>query len=315
MSAEPLNVCVLGGTGFVGTALVNRLTQQGHWVRVPTRNRTHGEPLRVLPTVELVEANVHDPGTLDRLVDGMDAVINLIGILNEHGRVTFQSAHVALAEKLVAALKAARVRRLVQMSALGAAAQAPSRYLRSKAGAEAHIRAAAAHLDYTIFRPSVIFGPGDSLTRRFAGLLRLSAGFLPLARTQARFTPVYVGDVADAFVRAVGGPKTFGQTYPLGGPEVMTLEQIVRLTAQVAGLPCRILRLPDALGRVQAAVLGVLPGKPLTLDNFRSLTVDSVCSGDALARLGLTAHRMMQILPGYLSPPALSSAFSRPRSN
>lgn len=301
MSAEPLNVCVLGGTGFVGAALVNRLARQGHWVRVPTRNRARGESLRVLPTVELIEANIHDPGTLDRLVTGMDVVVNLIGILNEQGGATFHLTHAALAEKLMMALKAARVRRFLQMSALGVAAQAPSGYLRSKYEAEVHIRAAA-HLDFTVFRPSVIFGPGDSLTNRFAGLLRLTGGVLPLARAGAHFAPVYVGDVADAFMLALSDRKTFGETYELGGPEVMTLEQIVRLTAREAGLSCHILRLPDALGRVQAALLGLLPGKPLTLDNFRSLTVDSVCGEEGFARLGLMPHRMMEILPTYLPP-------------
>lgn len=311
MSTEPLNICVLGGTGFLGTALVSRLTQAGHWVRVPTRNRTHGEALRVLPTVELIEANIHDPGTLDRLVTDMDVVVNLVGILNEHGRSTFQAAHAALAEKLIAALKAARVRRLLQMSSLGASAQGPSRYLRSKGEAEARIRAAT-HLDFTLFRPSVIFGPGDSLTNRFAALLRLSGGFLPLARAQARFAPVYVGDVAEAFVRALGERKTCGETYELGGPEVMTLEDIVRLTAQVAKLPCHILRLPDALGRLQAAALGLLPGKPLTLDNFRSLTLDSVCGVEGFTRLGLTPRRMMEILPGYLPPPEPADGLTLP---
>lgn len=308
MTAESLNICVLGGTGFVGSALVNRLAQAGHWVRVPTRNRAHGLHLRVLPTVELVEANVHDPGTLDRLVMDMDAVVNLVGILNEHGRTTFPLVHAALADKLVAALKAAHVRRLLHMSALGAAVRGPSGYLRSKGEAEAQLRAAT-HLDFTIFRPSVIFGPGDSLTNRFAGLLRLSGGFLPLARASARFEPVYVADVVDAFVRALGTRKTCGQTYELGGPEVMTLERIVRLTAQVAGLPCRILKLPDALGRLQAAVLGVLPGRPLTLDNFHSLTVDSVCTEDGFARLGIVPRSMSEILPTYLGPAAAPARF------
>jgi NADH dehydrogenase len=304
MVGEPMNICVLGGTGFVGTALVNRLARDGHWVVVPTRNPEHGQHLRVLPTVELATANVHDPSALDRLVTGMDAVINLVGILNEHGRCTFQLVHAALAQKLVAALKAARVRRLLQMSALGADTGAPSRYLRSKGEAEAHIRAAAAHLDFTILRPSVIFGPGDSLTNRFANLLRLSGGFLPLARPQARFSPVYVHDVTEAFARALSDRKTHGQSYELCGPQVMTLEQLVRTTAQAAGLRCLLLGLPDPIGRLQAALLGALPGKPLTLDNFRSLTLDSVCADSGCERLGIAPRTMAQILPGYLPSPA-----------
>ncbi len=297
------NICVLGGTGFVGAELVTRLVRQGHWVRVPTRSPWHGQHLRVLSTVELIEANVHDSRTLGQLLSGMDAVINLVGILNESGRTTFQSVHTDLAAKLIAAARAAKVRRLLQMSALCADREhGPSRYLRSRGEAEALIRAAAAHLDFTIFRPSVIFGPGDSLTNRFAELLRLPGSLLPLARSQTRFAPVYVGDVADAFVRALGVRSSFGETYELCGPDVLTLEQLVRMTAAVAQLPCHILRLPDALGRLQAALLGLLPGKPFSLDNFRSLTADSICMQDGLARLGIPPRHMMAVLPFYLGP-------------
>ncbi len=301
--APPMNICVLGGTGFVGTELVTRLVGEGHWVRVPTRNPAHAQHLKVLATAELVTANVHDPRTLGQLLTGMDAVINLIGILNQSGRATFQSVHADLAAKLVAAARLTKVRRLLQMSAAGADPEhAPSRYLRSKGEAERHIRAAAAHLDFTIFRPSVIFGPRDSLTNRFATLLRLGGGFLPLARSRARFAPVYVGDVADAFVRTLEDRGSFGETYELCGPEVLTLEQLVRLTAAAARLPCHILRLPDALGLLQAMLLGLLPGKPLSLDNFRSLTVDSICTQDGLARLGISPRHLMAILPFYLGP-------------
>ena len=175
--AQPLNICVLGGAGFVGTELVTRLAGQGHWVRVPTRSVAHGQHLKVLPTAELITANVHDPRTLGQLLSGMDAVINLIGILNESGRATFQSVHADFAAKLIAAMRGTRIRRLLQMSAVGADRdRGPSRYLRSKGEAEGHIRDAAS-LDFTILRPSVIFGPRDSLTNRFAALLRLPAAF------------------------------------------------------------------------------------------------------------------------------------------
>jgi NADH dehydrogenase len=305
-----MNICVLGGTGFVGTALINRLAQQGHWVRVPTRDAALKHSLRVLPTVRLLRANVHDPRVLDRLVEGADAVINLVGILNEHGRNTFQRAHADLAAKLMAALKAGRVHRVLHMSALGADLHGPSRYLRSKGEAEAHVRAGATHADFTIFRPSVIFGPGDSLTNRFASLLRLSHGWLPLARAHARFAPVYVGDVAEAFVHALHDRTTIGQTYELCGPQVMTLAQLVRTTAAVGALPCRIVRLADAFGRLQGALMQCLPGKPFTLDNFRSLTLDSVCAENGFARLGLQRHSMMDVLPTYLAPSAPTTPFT-----
>ena len=300
---SPMSICVLGGTGFVGTELVTRLVANGHWVRVPTRSPSHGQHLRVLATVELVTANIHDPRTLGQLLASMDAVINLVGILNQSGRASFHAVHVDLAAKVTAAARNAKVRRLLQMSAAGADRErGPSRYLRSKGEAEELIRAAAAHLDFTIFRPSVIFGPRDSLANRFATLLRMSGGVMPLARSQARFQPVYVGDVTDAFILALDRPESIGETYELCGPDILTLEQLVRMTAAVAQLPCHILRLPDALGWLQAALLGLLPGKPFSLDNFHSLSVDSVCQRDGLARLGISPRHLMAVLPFYLGP-------------
>jgi uncharacterized protein YbjT (DUF2867 family) len=301
-----VNICVLGGSGFVGTELVTRLVYAGHWVRVPTRNLARAERLRVLDTAELRQANVHDPGVLSQLLTDCHAVVNLVGILNERGRDTFETAHAALAAKVMNAARGAGVRRVLHMSSLGAAENAPSRYLRSKAAAEAAVRAVPhpdqPHPAVTIFRPSVIFGAGDSLTNRFAGLLRLSAGILPLARARARFAPVSVLDVAEAFMRALNRTASAGATYELCGPEVLTLEQIVRLTARVAGLPCHILRLPDTLARLQGMVMGLLPGKPFSLDNFRSLTLDSVCRENGCAALGITPRPMLAELPLYLDP-------------
>ena len=307
-----MNICVLGGTGFVGTELVTRLVYAGHWVRVPTRSLAHADRLRVLDTAELRRVNVHDPRVLSQLFADCAVVINLIGILNEHGRDTFETVHAALAGKVMSAARATGVRRVLHMSSLGAAEDAPSRYLRSKAAAEAAVRALPhpeqVHPAVTIFRPSVIFGAGDSLTNRFAGLLRLSAGILPLARAGARFAPISVLDVAAAFMRALDRAASAGATYELCGPEVLTLEEIVRLTARVAGLPCRIVRMPDVLARIQAVVMGLLPGKPFSLDNFRSLTRDSVCREDGCAALGIVPRPLLAELPRYLAPDLVSAA-------
>jgi uncharacterized protein YbjT (DUF2867 family) len=301
-----VNICVLGGTGFVGTELVTRLVHAGHWVRVPTRNLGRADRLRVLDTAELRQANVHDPRVLSQLFADCAAVINLVGILNERGRVTFETVHTQLAARVMTAARAAGVRRVLHMSSLGAGEHAPSRYLRSKAAAEAAVRALPhpeqPHPSVTIFRPSVIFGAGDGLTNRFAGLLRLSAGILPLARAGARFAPISVIDVAEAFTRALDRPVSTAAIYELCGPEVLTLEEIVRLTARVAGLPCHIVRLPDALARVQGVVMGLLPGKPFSLDNFRSLTLDSVCREDGCAALGIAPRTMLAEIPLYLAP-------------
>jgi len=162
------------------------------------------------------------------------------------------------------------------------------------------VRVAATAIDSTVFRPSVIFGPGDSLTNRFAGLLKLSAGLLPLARPRARFAPVYVRDVAEAFMRALSDRSTVGKSLELCGPDVMTLEELVRLTARSAGLPCHILRLPDFVAALQGTVLGLLPSKPFTRDNYRSLTIDSVCKQNGFETLGIRPAHMEAIVPSYL---------------
>ena len=300
-----MNICVLGGTGFVGTELVARLAVDGHWVRVPTRNLARAQRLRVLETIELRVADVHSPTALSQLFTDCDAVINLVGILNPRRAMSFQAVHAELPARIIAAARGAGVRQVLHMSALGADARAPSQYLRTKAAGEAQLSAVAppsAHPQpaVTILRPSVIFGAGDSLTNRFARLLRLTAGFLPLARAAARFAPIHVADVAEAFRRALGARASFGQTYQLCGPEVMTLAQIVRLSARIARLPCHIVPLPDLAARVQGLVMGLLPGKPFSLDNFRSLTVDCVCREDGCARLGIRPQHMLAVLPTYL---------------
>ncbi len=300
-----MDICVLGGSGFVGRELVTQLALAGHWVRVPTRNPARAQTLRVLDTVELRIANVHEPGTLGQLFAGCDAVINLVGILNPRSGASFQSVHVELPAKVMAAARAAGVRQVLHMSALGADERGPSQYLRSKGAGEAQLRAAPPpgalpQPAVTVFRPSVIFGPGDSLTTRFVRLLRLTAGLLPLARPQARFAPIDVRDVARGFTRALGERSCFGQTYELCGPEVMTLAEIVRLTARVAGIGCVIVPLPDLLARLQGVVMGMLPGKPFSLDNFRSLTLDSVCRENGCARLGITPAHLLAELPTYL---------------
>jgi NADH dehydrogenase len=313
LAVRPLSVCVLGGTGFVGTELVARLVREGHSVRVPTRRLINGVHLKVLPTVQLVAANIHDVRVLGQLFAGIDIVINLVGILNEHGRATFRTVHKDLATKVIEAMRAQRVRRLLHMSSLAAGAQAPSQYLRSKAEAEAQVRVAAATIDATIFRPSVIFGERDSLTNRFAGLLRMAHGFLPLARPGARFAPIYVNDVIEAFMRALAERSTVGKSFDLCGPDVMTLEQIVRLTARAAHLPCHILPLPDFIAVMQGIVMGMLPGKPFSSDNYRSLTIDSVCKQNGCEMLGLTLSRLEAVAPGYLIDHSMQSQFDRYR--
>ena len=293
-----LKLVVLGGTGFVGRALVSRLARDGHQVRVLSRNlATH--PLRMLPPgVELRELDVYDPQALQAAFAGQDAVINLVGILNEAGDSGrgFRRAHLELTRQVIAACQLAGVRRLLQMSALNAGRGA-SHYLTSRGEAEAAVRASG--LDWTIFQPSVIFGPGDGLFTRFAGLLRL-ARVLPLARAGARFAPVCLDDVVEAFRRALADAGSIGQTYELYGPDVSTLADIVRLTARQLGLRRLVVPLPDVIGRVQAFVFDFVPGKPFSSDNYRSLLTDSVGGVDGLHRLGIVPTRVAERLPDIL---------------
>jgi uncharacterized protein YbjT (DUF2867 family) len=301
LGARPQLVCVAGGSGFVGRELVNRLVCAGHSVRVLTRHESHATALRVQPLVELHIGNYANDSFLCQALDGANVIINLVGILNERGRsgAGFRRAHVEITERLLHAAVVARAARFLQMSALGAdAACGASHYLRSKGVAEQCVRAQGDRIDYTIFRPSVIYGSEDSLTNRFASLLRLTRGLLPLARASTQLAPIHVGDVAEAFMCALHGGDTSAQTYELCGAEVMSLAELVRQVARARHLRCRMLAMPDALGWLQAAVLEFVPGKPLSLDNFRSLRTDHVCHEDGCARLGLRPQRLSSWLSG-----------------
>ncbi|MEO7326437.1 MAG: complex I NDUFA9 subunit family protein [Dokdonella sp.] len=296
---KPQKIVVLGGTGFVGSHLVPRLHADGHTITVLSRNRDKHRELGVLPRVMVLNADVHDRCTLAGHLTGADAAINLIGILNERGSDGrgFHKAHVELTQTLLAACAAAAVPRLLQMSALRAG-EGESFYLKTRGEADALVKASP--LAWTLFRPSVIFGPGDGLFFRFASLLRMTP-LLPLARPHAMFAPVYVGDVAEAFARALIHPHTSRRIYELAGPRTIELAQIVRWTAQMLGKRRGVIPLPDALGFVQACVGEWLPGKPISRDNFRSLKLDSIASEDGLAMLGIVATPMMQVMPALLA--------------
>ena len=295
----PLKITVLGGTGFVGRHLVARLAADGHAVTLLSRNLASHADRLLPPGVVLREVDVYDPTVLTQAFAGSDAVINLVGILNESGDNGrgFRRAHVELTKLVIAAMQLSGARRLLQMSSLNAG-RGQSHYLKSRGEAEAAVKASG--LDWTIFQPSVIFGQGDGLFARFATLLKLARPVLPLARAGCRFAPVYVGDVVEAFVRALGNRRSFGEVYELYGPDVFTLAQIVRMTARQCGMKRWVVPLPDALGRMQALAFDFVPGKPFSSDNFRSLLTDSVGGIDGLHRLGITPTRVAAILPEIL---------------
>jgi len=295
---------VLGGTGFVGRHLANRLHKEGLRVRVLTRRRERHRDLLVIPTIELVQTDVYNSRSLMEALAGCEAVINLVGILNERGDDGrgFHKTHVELVDNLLNACQRQRIQRVLQMSALNASRDAPSFYLKSKGEAEQLVLgAASAGFRVTCFRPSVIFGPEDSFLNRFASLLRL-APLLPLARPQARFAPVYVADVVEAYARALELPASYGKRYDLCGPASYTLLELVDYVRRVARLRCRIIPLNDRLSSWQAIILERFPGKPLSKDNLRSLGVDSVCTEmDGLRALGIEPTPLESVAPQYLA--------------
>jgi NADH dehydrogenase len=297
----PRTVLVIGGSGFVGRHIVNRLAAAGDRVIVPTRRRDNARALILLPSVNVVEADVGDAAAVARLAQGADAVVNLVGILNEGGGATFSRAHVEVTQNAIAACGVAGVRRFVQMSALNASADGPSDYQRSKAEAEAAVRASG--LDWTIFQPSVIFGPEDSFLNMFAKLARILP-VIALPGAKVRFQPVYVGDVADCFVRALDLDVAIGRTYPLCGPRIYTLAELVRYVSETIDRPRPVIGMPDSMARLQATVLEYLPGGLMSRDNLKSMSRDSVCGCDFPPEFGVTPAALEAIAPGYLSPDA-----------
>lgn len=296
-------ICLLGGTGFVGKRLAARLCEAGHDIVVLTRYATRHRDLLVLPTVRLVEGDVHHADFLRQQFEGRDTVINLIGILNEKGRSGkgFRRAHVELPEKIIEASREVGVRRLLHMSALHASRMAPSEYLRTKAlGEEAVHRAENPDFHVTSFRPSVIFGPGDGFLNRFASLLRLAPGVFPLACPGARFQPVYIEDVVRVFADSLENHQTFGQRYDLCGPKIYRLREIVEYVAKLINKRVCVVGLPDGLSYLQAAMLEFAPGKPFSLDNYRSLQIDSLCEKGFPEVFGITTTSLEEIAPGYL---------------
>ncbi|MFH1869019.1 MAG: complex I NDUFA9 subunit family protein [Pseudomonadota bacterium] len=335
------NILLIGGTGFLGSAVVRELARRpasaNFQFKLPTRRRDKAKHLLVLPTADVVDADVHDPATLARLMQGQDAVVSLVGILKggEPGRLSpgplpgeggddgsprggsgnvagpalgrpgdrapygpgFARAHVELPRKIVAAAKAAGVRRVLHVSALQAAADAPSGYLRSKAAGETVLREAG--LDLTIFRPSVIFGPGDAFLNLFARMARI-APFFPLAGADARFQPVWVEDVANTIADSLQRAESIGASYDLCGPRQYSLRQLVRYAAAAGGHPRFVIGLPQAVAWLQAWAMEFIPNGPMTRDNIRSMRVASVCDSGCSLPFGRVATPLELVAPTYL---------------
>ena len=304
-------VCVIGGSGFVGSHVVQQLAARGIRVRVPTRRRERAKALIVLPTVDVVNADVHDPATLEHLVAGADAVISLAGILHEGRKGDFARVHAELPRKIANACRERGVRRLLHVSALKAAPDAPSEYLRSKAGGEQHIRVAqAGGMRTTIFRPSVIFGREDHFLNLFARLAHALPA-IALACPKARFQPVYVEDVAHAMVDSLELPRTYDEDFDLCGPAVYTLQELVEYVCKVLQMERPIVPLTETMSYLQAWLMEWLPVKLMSRDNYYSMKVDSVCDCAFPDVFGFRPSALEAVAPLYLADKAPRSRYRR----
>jgi uncharacterized protein YbjT (DUF2867 family) len=302
-------IIIIGGTGFIGSHLTPRLAELGHQVTVLTRRPERYRHYRIGSKVQLTRANPYASDELTPLLADCDCVINLAGILNEQGNSTYSRVHVDLPRGIVKAMRESGVSRLLHMSALNADVnETRGRYLKTKGEGENLVHQSPG-VEVTSFRPSVVFGPGDSFFRRFASLLKLMPlPLFPLACANARFAPVCVDDVVEAFVYALENRNTAGQRLELCGPHVYTLKQLVEYTARLIGKKTLVVGLPDFAARLQGHMMGLLPGKPFTMDNYYSLKKDSVCTQSALVQMGIKPRSVEAIVPTYLG-----SASSRTR--
>ncbi len=311
-------ICLIGGSGFLGRNIAELLVRDQHVVVVPTRRRERAKRnLIFLPTVDVIEANVHDDAALDAALTGCEVVINLVGVLHSPSAQpygpAFARAHVQLPERIVRACERIGVRRLIHMSALGAAADAPSEYQRSKAAGETAVLAASGKLDITIFRPSVVFGMDDQFLNLFATMQRLLP-VVVLAGCGAKFQPVFIEDVARAVVASLDSKESFGKRYDLVGPKVYTLRELVRYAGAMAKCPRPIIEVGERLGMLQAMVmeLGIVKfalGRQLmSRDNLRSMQIDNV-SGAAFP-FGITPTPLESVAPTYLTGVFARSRYS-----
>ena len=305
------NITVLGGAGFVGSSLVTKLDQAGYKVKVLSRRRESSKHLILLPNVQVVECDISNNHALKQALIGSDAVINLVGILHENRKNSFEKVHHQLPRRVAQMCEELGIARLLHMSALQASKTAPSQYLRSKAAGEAAVNEFSKKLDVTIFKPSVIFGRGD----RFLSLFAMLVKFLPvifLAKPNAKFQPIWVEDVAQCFVNALENTATYGKSYELGGPQIYSLRDLVQKVMEVLGKTRPIVGLNNALSMAQASAMQLSPIPLITCDNIRSMQVDSVCEDSIAKVLGVVPTSLDVIAPEYLldsSPRASYDAF------
>ena len=294
-----MRIVLLGATGFLGHYVLPALAGAGHDCIALTRYKPGCRDLGVLPRVRLQQQKAWDSEALAERFEGADAVVNMVGILNEKGRngEGFRKAHVELVEQAVEACRKTGIRRFIQVSAVGAG-EGSSHYLRTKGEGEAYLKAAE-DMDVTIIQPSVIFGRGDDFFNRFATLLKLSP-FLPLACPDAKMQPVWAGDVAALLTKALADPSTVGETLVAVGPQVYSLRELVEFTARSIGVKRPVIGLPDGVSRLQAGIMDFVPGKPFSTDNFRSLQTPNTSEHNSLPQFGIHPRSIESLVPDYL---------------
>ena len=296
-------ITIFGGSGFLGRHIVRALANDGWRIRVAVRRPNVAnflKPMGRVGQIQLLKANVNDDASVDAAMKGADATVNLVGVLTQRGSQNFRALHADAAERIAKAAAAHGAVRLLHVSALGANKDSRSVYARTKAEGEERVRAAFPNA--TIFRPSVVFGPEDDFFNRFAGLARMLPALPLIGGGKTRFQPVYAGDVAQAVVRALNEQAAAGKVFELGGPEVLTLKEIMQLVLKQTHRKRLLVPVPFGLARVKAAFLGLLPKPMLTIDQVRLLESDNVVAPGALGlrELGVTATAAEAILPSYL---------------
>jgi uncharacterized protein YbjT (DUF2867 family) len=304
-------ICIIGGTGFVGSALVNRLSKQKHQIKIFSRHPERNRHLKLLPGVSLSTIDYFAPKVLERHFDAVDVVINLVGILNPRNKDSFNKVHVELSRRIVEAASAVKVKRLLHMSALNAGNQA-SRYLVSKGQAQ-QLAHQCQDVDVTIFCPSIIYGANDHFFNMFAKLLQLPGPF-PVIGAKARFSPIYVEDVVDAFINSIDNPKTFGKTYPLCGPKEYTLLELVSYTAKITQQNVSLIPLNWFFSKIVATIMNIIPGAPISLDNYQSMTIDSTCTQELAAELNIKPVSLESVLPLYLGDKEINNSYNSLRA-
>ena len=316
--AQPV-ATIFGGSGFIGRYIVQRLARRGWILRIAVRRPDSAlflKPLGDVGQITPIAANIRNDASVTAAVEGVDHVINLVGVLYQHGPQRFAAVHAEGARRVAAAAKAAGVKRLLHMSALGADAASASLYARTKAEGEAMVREQ--FPEAVILRPSVVFGPEDDFFNRFAEIARFSPLLPLIGGGKTRFQPVYVGDVADAAVAILDRPQDApftpaGKTYELAGPRIYSFKELMELLLAEIGRKRILLPVPWGIARLQAAVLGLLPQPPLTLDQLKLLQRDNIAGGQlpGFTELGIVPDGPEAILPAYLDRFRVGGRFAR----